>query len=109
MYKRSEYQVIMNRLKEQRKFIQVVMGTRQIGKPTVIKQVLKDSDMKKQITTYFIGILALAMLCSGCSTNRMAAGDPGAVLAGASIGGNVGGAIGGLICLLYTSDAADEL
>ena len=37
MYKRSEYQVIMNRLKEQRKFIQVVMGTRQIGKPTVIK------------------------------------------------------------------------
>ena len=97
MYKRSEYQVIMNRLKEQRKFIQVVMGTRQIGKPTVIKQVLKDSDMKKQITTYFIGILALAMLCSGCSTNRMAAGDPGAVLAGASIGGNVGGAIGGLI------------
>ena len=54
MYKRSEYQVIMNRLKEQRKFIQVVMGTRQIGKPTVIKQVLKDSDMKKQITTYFI-------------------------------------------------------
>ena len=76
MYKRSEYQVIMNRLKEQRKFIQVVMGTRQIGKPTVIKQVLKDSDMKKQITTYFIGILVLAMLCSGCSTNRMAAGDP---------------------------------
>ena len=76
MYKRSEYQVIMNRLKEQRKFIQVVMGTRQIGKPTVIKQVLKDSDMKKRITTYFIGILALAILCSGCSTNRMAAGDP---------------------------------
>ena len=97
MYKRSEYQVIMNRLKEQRKFIQVVMCARQIGKPSVIKQVLKDSDMKKQITTYFIGILALAMLCSGCSTNRMAAGDPGAVLAGASIGGNVGGAIGGLI------------
>ena len=97
MYKRSEYQVIMNRLKEQRKFIQVVMGTRQIGKPMVIKQVLKDSDMKKRITTYFIGILALATLCSGCSTNRMAAGDPGAVLAGASIGGNVGGAIGGLI------------
>ena len=85
MYKRSEYQVIMNRLKEQRKFIQVVMGTRQIGKSTVIKQVLKDSDMKKQITTYFIGILALAMLCSGCSTNRMAAGDPGAVLAGGDV------------------------
>ena len=65
----------MNRLKEQRKFIQVVIGTRQIGQPMVIKQVLKDSDMKKRITTYFIGILALATLCSGCSTNRMAAGE----------------------------------
>ena len=53
--------------------------------------------MKKLISMHFIGILALAILCSGCSTNRMAAGDPGAVLAGAAIGGNVGGAIGGLI------------
>ena len=53
--------------------------------------------MKKLISMHYIGILALAILCSGCSTNRMAAGDPGAVLAGAAIGGNVGGAIGGLI------------
>lgn len=53
--------------------------------------------MKKLISMHFIGIFALAILCSGCSTNRMAAGDPGAVLAGAAIGGNVGGAIGGLI------------
>lgn len=53
--------------------------------------------MKKLISMHFIGILALAILCSGCSTNRMAAGDPGAVLVGAAIGGNVGGAIGGLI------------
>ena len=44
--------------------------------------------MKKLISMHFIGILALAILCSGCSTNRMAAGDPGAVLAGAAIGGN---------------------
>ncbi len=53
--------------------------------------------MKKLISMHFIGILALTILCSGCSTNRMAAGDPGAVLAGAAIGGNVGSAIGGLI------------
>ena len=46
--------------------------------------------MKKLISMHFIGILALAILCSGCSTNRMAAGDPGAVLAGAAIGGAVG-------------------
>lgn len=42
MYKRAEYQTIKTRLKEERKFIQVVMGARQIGKSTVVKQVLKD-------------------------------------------------------------------
>ena len=45
MYKRAEYQVITERLKEPRKFIQVVMGARQIGKSTVVKQVLQDLDM----------------------------------------------------------------
>lgn len=44
MYKKAEYQVIKNRLKEPRKFIQVLMGARQIGKSTVVKQVLKDFD-----------------------------------------------------------------
>lgn len=44
MYKRAEYQTITNRLKEPRKFIQVVMGPRQVGKSTVVKQVLKDLD-----------------------------------------------------------------
>lgn len=53
--------------------------------------------MKKQITIHLAGTLALAMLCSGCGTGRMASGDPYAVLSGAAIGGNVGGAIGGLI------------
>lgn len=45
MYKRAEYQIIKNRLEEPRKFIQVVMGARQIGKSTVVKQVLKDLDV----------------------------------------------------------------
>ena len=44
MYKRSEYQIIKERIKESRKFIQVVMGARQIGKSTVVKQVLNDLD-----------------------------------------------------------------
>jgi AAA+ ATPase superfamily predicted ATPase len=39
MYKRVEYQTIKERIKESRKFIQVVMGARQIGKSTVVKQV----------------------------------------------------------------------
>lgn len=42
MYKRSEYKTIKVRLEEPRRFIQVVMGARQIGKSTVVKQVLKD-------------------------------------------------------------------
>lgn len=42
MYKRAEYHTIKNRLEEPRRFIQVVMGARQIGKSTVVKQVLKD-------------------------------------------------------------------
>jgi len=42
MYKRKEYQIIRNRLEEPRRFIQVVMGARQIGKSTVVKQVLND-------------------------------------------------------------------
>ena len=44
MYKRSEYLTIKNRLEEPRKFIQVVMGPRQVGKSTVVKQVLQDLD-----------------------------------------------------------------
>lgn len=49
MYKRAEYQVIKSRLNEQRRFIQVVMGARQIGKSTVVKQVLKDMDIPFQL------------------------------------------------------------
>lgn len=48
MYKRAEYQVIKNRLEEQRKFIQVLMGARQIGKSTVVRQVLKDLEAPYQ-------------------------------------------------------------
>ena len=44
MYKRIEYKTIKERIKESRKFIQVVMGARQIGKSTVVKQVLNDLD-----------------------------------------------------------------
>ena len=48
MYKRSEYQTIKSRLEEQRRFIQVVMGARQVGKSTVVKQVLKDLEIPYQ-------------------------------------------------------------
>jgi len=41
MYQREQYQTIVERLYEPRKFIQVVMGPRQIGKTTVVKQAMK--------------------------------------------------------------------
>ena len=46
---------------------------------------------------WFITLLAATLLLSSCSTTQGLSGDPGATLAGASIGGNLGGAIGGLI------------
>lgn len=45
MYKRSEYKLIKARLEEPRHFIQVIVGPRQIGKSTVVKQVLKDIEL----------------------------------------------------------------
>ena len=42
MYKRAQYQIITERLKESRHFLQVVLGPRQVGKTTVIKQVVND-------------------------------------------------------------------
>ena len=41
MYKISQYQIIVDRLLEPRKFMQVVMGPRQIGKTTVVKQAIQ--------------------------------------------------------------------
>ncbi len=40
MFQRAEYQKIKERLLEPRKFIQVLMGPRQIGKTTLVRQVL---------------------------------------------------------------------
>ncbi len=49
MYKRAVYQTIVDRMKEPRHFIQVIMGPRQIGKSTVVKQVLKEIDQPSQL------------------------------------------------------------
>lgn len=42
MYKLPVYKTIKARLEEPRRFIQVIMGPRQVGKSTVVKQVLTD-------------------------------------------------------------------
>jgi predicted AAA+ superfamily ATPase len=41
MFKRAEYKLIKSRLEEPRKYIQVLMGPRQVGKTTLVKQVLE--------------------------------------------------------------------
>lgn len=40
MYKRVQYDTLLTRINEPRRFIQVVMGPRQVGKTTTVKQVL---------------------------------------------------------------------
>lgn len=42
MYKRNQYQILRDRISEPRRFIQVVVGPRQVGKTTLVKQVLQD-------------------------------------------------------------------
>jgi uncharacterized protein len=42
VYKRSYYEIIKKRLGASRHFLQVLMGPRQVGKTTVIRQVLED-------------------------------------------------------------------
>ena len=41
MYKRPICQVLVNRLKEPRRFIQVLTGPRQTGKTTLVRQALE--------------------------------------------------------------------
>ena len=40
MFKRKQYYTLTKRLKEPRRFINVIMGPRQVGKSTLVKQVL---------------------------------------------------------------------
>ncbi len=46
MYKRKEYQIIKNRIEDEpRRLIQVLMGPRQVGKTTLIKQYLERTNL----------------------------------------------------------------
>jgi uncharacterized protein len=43
MFKRSHFQILTKRLNEPKKFIQVITGPRQVGKTTLVNQVLKEN------------------------------------------------------------------
>ncbi|MBM4066064.1 MAG: ATP-binding protein [Planctomycetes bacterium] len=45
IYRRSAYKTILSRLKETRRFIQVLAGPRQVGKTTLIRQVVESFDI----------------------------------------------------------------
>lgn len=45
MYQRAQCKILKERIAEPRRHIQVVAGARQVGKSTMVKQVLKDIDM----------------------------------------------------------------
>src|ERR1700730_14196653 len=49
MFKRKIYNILFNRLKEKRRFIQVIAGPRQVGKTTMVLQVSADLP----ITTFY--------------------------------------------------------
>ena len=42
MYKRSHYGIVLNRIVEPRRFIQVLAGPRQVGKSTLINQIISE-------------------------------------------------------------------
>ncbi len=48
MIKRSHLEVLSKRITEKRKFIQVVFGPRQVGKTTVVNQLIKASSVPSQ-------------------------------------------------------------
>jgi len=45
MYKRKHFNILRSRIHEKRRFIQVVMGPRQVGKSTMVKQMLEAIDI----------------------------------------------------------------
>ncbi len=45
MYKRTHLQILKQRVKEPRKFIQTIIGPRQVGKTTLVKQLIKEIEM----------------------------------------------------------------
>ncbi len=45
MFQRPHFQVIKKRIKEPRRFIQVLFGPRQVGKTTLVTQLIQEIDI----------------------------------------------------------------
>ena len=57
MFKRTQFQHVKNRLIEPRKFMQVILGPRQVGKTTLIKQLLNEIE----IPSHYVSADAVAI------------------------------------------------
>lgn len=51
VFKRSYYQLLAKRLKEPKKLIQVITGPRQVGKTTLVNQVLHELEIPSYYTS----------------------------------------------------------
>ncbi|HCY01160.1 MAG TPA: AAA family ATPase, partial [Bacteroidales bacterium] len=51
MYKRTEIEELKKRVHESRKHIQVIMGPRQVGKTTMVRQLFEDLEMPYLFTS----------------------------------------------------------
>ena len=51
MFERSHLQVIIKRIKEPRRFIQVVLGPRQVGKTTLVRQVIETHGLRARFAS----------------------------------------------------------
>ena len=51
MFKRQQASVLLSRISEPRRFIQVIAGARQVGKSTMVKQVVNELTIPYLLTT----------------------------------------------------------
>ena len=51
MFKRQQASVLLSRIGEPRRFIQVIAGARQVGKSTMVKQVVNELTIPHLLTT----------------------------------------------------------
>lgn len=65
-FERSYFQQLITHIKEPRSFIQVLMGPRQVGKTTLISQVLAKVDIRISL---FLLMLLITLAKSGWNNN----------------------------------------
>lgn len=80
-YRRAQFQILINRLAESRRFIQVVAGPRQVGKTTLVQQVCKGIGLPVQFASADEPTLrGQEWIAQQWEIARLRRGDHGAIL-----------------------------